>query len=177
MVKVRFFTTIVYSVKDFCYRVNNLRRWLPVIWKDQDYDHHFIVEILIKKLEHTRDFFLSDKTHIAQAEKVAAEIQEAINQLHQTRDSFEFYESPAIELLEQKWGKTTFTSVPYSYDNKGNVLSYEMVSKTEKVNTEEEKEQYSKEFRKALKEARKQYLTDKIDAYKYIAKKIDSWWD
>lgn len=168
---------IFWSIESFFNRVKNLWRWLPVIWKDQDYDDHFIVEILIKKLEHTRDFFLSDKTHIAQAEKVAAEIQEAINRLHQTRDSFEFYESPAIELLEQKWGKTTFTSVPYSYDNKGNVLSYEMVSKTEKVNTEEEKEQYLKEFRKALKEARKQYLIDKINTYKYVAKKIDSWWD
>lgn len=168
---------IFWPIKSFFNRVKNLWRWFPVIWKDQDYDNHFIVEILIKKLEHTRDFFLSDKTHIAQAEKVAAEIQEAINRLHQTRDSFEFYESPAIELLEQKWGKTTFTSVPYSYDDKGNVLSYEMVSKTEKVNTEEEEKQYSKEFRKALKEARKQYLTDKINTYKYVAKKIDSWWD
>ena len=168
---------IFWPIKSFFNRVKNLWRWLPVIWKDQDYDHHFIVEILIKKLEHTRDFFLSDKTHIAQAEKVAAEIQEAINRLHQTRDSFEFYESPAIELLEQKWGKTTFTSVPYSYDNKGNVLSYEMVSKTEKVNTEEEKKQYSKEFRTALKQAREQYMKDKIKAYKFIAKNIDKWWD
>ncbi len=49
--------------------------------------------------------------------------------------------------------------------------------KTEKVNTKEEEEQYSKEFRGTVKEAREQYMKDKIKAYKFIAKNIDKWWD
>jgi hypothetical protein len=52
-----------------------------------------------------------------------------------------------------------------------------MKSKTEKVNTEEEEEQYRIEFGKALDEARKQYRKDKKDAYKFIAKNIDKWWN
>jgi len=168
---------ITYPFKDFYRRVKNVLRWLPTIWKDRDWDDSYITEILIKKLEFTRDFYLSGKAYSAEAEKVADEIKEAINRLHMTRDSWEFYEDLAMEQLEQKWGKTTFDFVPYKYDEYGNILLYEMESETEKVNTEEEEEQYRIEFGKALDAARKQYRKDKKDAYKFIAKNIDKWWD
>jgi len=94
-----------------------------------------------------------------------------------TRDSWEFYEDLAMEQLEQKWGKTTFDFVPFQHTEDGSVLTYEMKSKTEKVGSDEEEEQYRKEFRKALDTARKQYMKDKIKAYEFIAKNIDKWWD
>ena len=168
---------ITYPFKDFYRRVKNVLRWLPTIWKDRDWDNSYITEILIKKLEFTRDFYLSDKAYSAEAEKVADEIKEAIDRLHMTRDSWEFYEDLAMEQLEQKWGKTTFDFVPYKYDEYGNILLYEMESETEKVNTEVEEEQYCKEFRETLDKARKQYMKDKIKAYKFIAKNIDKWWE
>jgi hypothetical protein len=167
------FRTITYPFRDFFRRVHNVYRWLPIIWKDRDYDDSYITEILIKKLEFTRDFYLSGKAYSAEAEKVADEIKEAIDRLHMTRDSWEFYEDLAMEQLEQKWGKTTFEFVPLE-DRPGLT---EMKSKTEKVNTEEEEEQHRKEFRKALDTARKQYMKDKIKAYEFIAKNIDKWWD
>jgi hypothetical protein len=167
------FKTITYPFRDFYRRVRNVLRWLPTIWKDRDYDYSYITEILIKKLEFTRDFYLSDKAYSAEAEKVAEEIQEAINMLHKTKDSWEFYEDPAMELIEKKWGKTTFEFVPLE-DNPG---FNEMKSKTEKVVTPEDKEQYSEDFRNAMKTARKEYMKDKKEAYKFIAKHIDGWWD
>ena len=167
------FKDITYPVKRFFRKIKNVFRWIPTIWKDEDYDGHFIVEILIKKLEHTRDFFLSDRTHIANAEEVAGEIQEAINRLHMTRDSWEFYEDPAMEAIEKKWGKTTHEFIPVE----GRPNLNELKSKVEKANTEEEIQEYKKEFRETLKDARKQYQKDKKDAYKFIAKNIDKWWD
>jgi hypothetical protein len=168
---------ITYPFRDFYRRVKNVLRWLPTIWKDRDWDDSYITEILIKKLEFTRDFYLSGKAYSAEAEKVADEIKEAIDRLHMTRDSWEFYEDLAMEQLEQKWGKTTFDFVPHKHDENGNVLSYEMKSETENVETDEDEEQYRKEFRETLDEARKQYMKDKIKAYKFIAKNIDKWWD
>ena len=167
------FNNITYPVRRFFRKVKNVFRWLPTIWKDEDYDYNFINEILIKKLEHTRDFFLSDRTHIMEADKVAAEIQEAIDRLHMTRDSWEFYEDPAQESIEKKWGKSTFNFIP---TNDGTGSSY-MEIEHENVKTDEDKEQYSKEFRDAMKKARKDYMKDKKDAYKFIAKHIDGWWD
>jgi len=169
--------TFTYPFRDFYRRTRNVLRWLPTIWKDRDYDDSYITEILIKKLEFTRDFYLSDKAYSSEADKVATEIQEAIDRLHMTQDSWEFYEDPAMESLQQKWGLTAFSFEPYEHDESGGVLTYEMKSKTEKANTDKEKEQYSEEFKTTLKAARKEYMKDKKEAYKFIAKNIDKWWD
>jgi len=170
---------IIYPFRDFYRRVRNVLRWLPTIWKDRDWDHSYINEILIRKLEFTRDFYLSDKPYSSEASRTADEIQEAISRLHQTRDSWEFYEDSALEQLELKWGRTTFKSIPYGYAKDGSVLTYQMetVYDNEKVFTPEDKEQYSKEYREAMKQAQKDYMKDKIKAYKFIAKNIDKWWD
>ena len=168
---------IAYSFRDFYRRVKNVWRWLPTIWNDRDYDDSYITEILIKKLEFTRDFYLSDKAYSAEADNVAKEIQEAINRLHMTRDSWEFYEEPAMEQLEQKWGKTTFEHIPYQHTKDGKVLTYELKSKTEKVITEEDEKQYKEEFRKTYKDVRKKYIKDKIAAYEFIGRNMDKWWD
>lgn len=40
-------------------RIKNLLRWLPIIWKDEQWDHYYIFEILKHKLiftaQHTRE--------------------------------------------------------------------------------------------------------------------------
>lgn len=167
------FNDMKYAIKRFFRKIKNVFRWIPTIWKDEDYDDHFIVEILIKKLEHTRDFFLSDRTHITNAEKVAEEIQEAIDRLHMTRDSWEFYEQQANEIITEKWGESEFKWIP---TNDGTGSMY-LEIEHEHVKTDDDKEQYSKDFREAMKQAQKDYIKDKKDAYKFIAKNIDKWWD
>jgi hypothetical protein len=170
---MRMITNITYPFKDFYRRVRNILRWLPTIWKDRDWDHSYINEILIRKLEFTRDFYLSDKPYSSEASRTADEIQEAISRLHQTKDSWEFYENPALEHLEQKWGKSKFNFIP---TNDGTGSSY-LEIEHENVKTSEDQEQYSKEFRAAMEQCRKDYMKDKIKAYKFIAKNIDKWWD
>jgi len=164
---------ITYPFRDFYRRIKNVLRWLPIIWKDRDYDDSYITEILIKKLEFTRDFYLSGKAYSAEADKVADEIKEAIDRLHMTRDSWEFYEQQAHEILEEKWGKSEFNWTPTDDGTDSMYLDIEH----ENVKTPEDEEQYSKEFKAALKTARKEYMNDKKDAYKFIAKNIDKWWD
>ena len=173
------FRNITYPFRDFFRRVRNVCRWLPTIWNDRDWDHSYITEILIRKLEFTRDFYLSDKPYSSEAKRTADEIQEAITRLHQTRDSWEFYEDPALEQLEQKWGRTTLKAVPYEYAEDGSVLTYQMetVYDIEKVYTPEQKEQYSTEYRETFRQVRKQHMKDKVKAYEYIAKNIEKWWD
>jgi len=144
---------------------------MPTIWRDEDWDNSFINEIFIKKLEHTRDFFLSDRTNIAEAKRVANEIQTAIDLLHMTRDSWEFYECPVLEELDAKWGKGVLRTEPYG-DN-----SYQLHIDIDGVKTEADRAQYNEEFSKGMDRARKEYQKDKRTAFKYIADHIDYWWD
>jgi hypothetical protein len=163
----------MWRIRRFFRRVYNVWRWLPIIWKDQDWDDSYIVKILVKKLEHQRDFFLSNRAYSLEAEERAAEIQNAIDGLRKTANSWEHYEYPAQQKLDEKWGEGQFRFEPIE-DKPG--LS-ELHVEYANVKTEEDKKQYSKEFREALEIARKQYMKDKRATYKYIADNIDKWWD
>ena len=38
-------------MRDFINRIKNILRWIPVLYRDRDWDHHFIYEILKFKLK------------------------------------------------------------------------------------------------------------------------------
>jgi hypothetical protein len=46
----------MYKIKQFFRRIRNLYRWFPIIWKDQDWDDHYIWEILKFKLTNQADY-------------------------------------------------------------------------------------------------------------------------
>lgn len=45
-----------YQHKYFIYGVKNLWKWLPIIWKDRDWDDFYIFEILKHKIKNTADY-------------------------------------------------------------------------------------------------------------------------
>jgi len=45
-----------YYYKDFINGVKNLCKWFPTIWKDRDWDHSFIFDILIQKLKNQSNY-------------------------------------------------------------------------------------------------------------------------
>jgi hypothetical protein len=58
------YKTMIWRIRRFYNRIKNVIRWLPTIWKDQDWDDFYIFEILRVKLKHQakyigdRDFFV-----------------------------------------------------------------------------------------------------------------------
>jgi len=129
------FRIIKYNMRSFIRGIKNLWRWFPVIWEDRDYDHVFTYDILIKKLEFQRDFFLSQDACTSNAKDTAKEIQTAIDKLKRTMDPYEFYEKPVFE-------------------NKWDHLSKEIILDIDR-----------------------KYTEDKKEAFIYLAKNIDKWWD
>ena len=129
------FRIIKYNMRSFIRGIKNLWRWFPVIWKDRDYDHVFTYDVLIKKLEFQRDFFLSKDACISNSKDTAKEIQTAIDKLKRTMDPYEFYEKPVFE-------------------NKWDHLSEEIILDIDR-----------------------KYTKDKKEAFTYLAKNIDKWWD
>lgn len=165
-------TYLLWYFRRFFRKCYNVIRWMPTIWKDEDWDDSFITTIFIKKLEHQRDFFLSDRTHILEAKKVAAEIQTAIDGLRNTAESWE-YEQRAMAAVDHKWGESKMRTEP----SETHPNCYELHFDVPGVKTPEDEAQYNKEFRECLAAARKQYTKDKRAAYAYIASNIDRWWD
>ena len=158
-------------MKTIINRIKNLIRWFPVIWNDQDWDSEYTLNILIKKLEHQRDFFLSKDTHLANSWAPADEIQCAIDKLKHTRDSWEHYEEPAHDELDKKWGRGVMRT------EKHDEHCREIIFDREFVKTPKDEAKYKKEFNTKLAKVREEYAKDKADAYLYLATNIDKWWD
>jgi len=152
-------------------RIKNLIRWFPVIWHDQDWDSEYTLDILLKKLEHQRDFFLSKDTHLANSWETADEIDIAISKLRRTRDSWEYYEQPAHDELDKKWGIGVMRTEKYG------VNCREIIFDREFIKTPKDEAKYKKEFNTKLAKAREEYDKDKAEAYLYLATNIDKWWD
>jgi hypothetical protein len=55
----------MYKVKQFFKRIYNLYRWLPIIWKDQDWDDHYIFEILKFKLKNQAEYIGYHDRHMS----------------------------------------------------------------------------------------------------------------
>jgi hypothetical protein len=44
------------------YGIRNLCRWLPIIWRDRDWDHGYLSRMLEFKLHNMHDYLSSDRT-------------------------------------------------------------------------------------------------------------------
>ena len=55
----------MYKIKQFFKRIYNLYRWFPIIWNDQDWDDHFIFEILKFKLKNQAEYIGYHDRHMS----------------------------------------------------------------------------------------------------------------
>ena len=55
----------MYKIKQFFRRIYNLYRWFSIIWKDQDWDHSFIFDILKFKLKNQAEYIGYHDRHMS----------------------------------------------------------------------------------------------------------------
>ena len=53
-----------YLHKDIIKGIKNLWKWLPLVWKDRDWDHHFILETLKFKIVNTANYIKSHDRYV-----------------------------------------------------------------------------------------------------------------
>lgn len=54
-----------WRIRYFIKSVRNLIRWFPIIWKDRDWDHHYIFEILKFKLKNQAEYIGGRDNHMS----------------------------------------------------------------------------------------------------------------
>lgn len=54
---------INWRIKEFFRSVYNVIRWLPIIWKDRDWDDYYITKLLQKKIEFQRAYLIKANRH------------------------------------------------------------------------------------------------------------------
>jgi hypothetical protein len=88
----------MYRIKQFFRRLRNLYRWLPIVWKDQDWDHYFIYEVLKFKLKNQAEYIGKRGLHLsakrdAQIMMTCVRLIEKIQDEYYASEYFEYYKS------------------------------------------------------------------------------------
>lgn len=76
-----------YYHKDFVRGVKNLIRWFPIIWKDRDWDDHYIWAVMMKKLSFQADYIRHRGIHVdnirdAQRIELAVRLMKVVSEEH-----------------------------------------------------------------------------------------------
>jgi hypothetical protein len=104
----------MYRIKQFFRRIHNLYRWFPIIWKDQDWDDHYIFEILKFKLTNQSKYIGKHDRHTC-AKRDAEMMMLCVRLIEKVQD--EFY---GTEYLDYQESNIKFI------DSKDHPGSYEM---------------------------------------------------
>lgn len=155
--KPTIFTIICWKIKgvyrELCripHKLVNIKRWIPVIWKDNDYDQIFLFDVMIFKLKNMEKFFNSDWAMSYDAKLYAEDIHKAVELLEYIRN--EQYEEDGMK--------------PY-YDR------YPLEIK----NTKEYSMESNKFFNECLNRSEELYQEKMTEFCTLLKDKVRYWWD
>ena len=75
------------KIKRFIKSIKNLIRWFPIIWKDEDWDDHFIFEILKFKLKNQAEYIGGHNRHLS-AKRDAEIMMLCVRLIEKVQDEF-----------------------------------------------------------------------------------------
>jgi len=145
-------------MRNIFHNIKRLLYWFPIIWKDRDWDEHYLFIVLQHKLKSMENFF-RNHGHFIGTEKQAENIKICVLLLQRLID--DNYLEIAFKFHEKKWG---------NYNSFGSKFY------RDKVTTEAESKQEHKESLPC--DEREQYLRVQDLSYLFhiLAKHVWAWW-
>lgn len=101
-----------WRIKQFFVSVKNLIRWFPIIWKDRDWDDHFIWEIMKNKLRWQAKY-IGDRDFHTRAEMDARRMRLCANLIDKVQD--EWYQ---MEYMDYHESSMNWLDIPDKPDYK-----------------------------------------------------------
>jgi hypothetical protein len=161
------------SIKDSYYNIKNgipnLIKWFPIIWKDRDWDFYFIFVLLHRKLKNMEKHIRS-YSHHTNSEKDADQIKLCVDLLKRILDD-EYHEN-VFKDHDKKWGEGRMV-----WEDTDDCELSKLDIIRDNANTEEEKEQETKDFRRLSPNVEKLKQQDINYLFDNMKKHIQCWWD
>jgi len=110
----------MYKIKQFFRNIHNLIRWFPIIWKDRDWDDHFIFEILKFKLKNQAKYIGYHDRHLS-AKRDAEIMMLCVRLIEKVQD--EYYGTEYFNYHESKLNFIDSKSHPGMYEMKVDPIS------------------------------------------------------
>jgi len=166
-------------IKRKIWQIKNVFRWLPIIWKQYDFDYNYSLEVFKFQLQKQAEFLESDRAVTLCAKDKAKRIRTVIKLMDKVYDDEygmeyqdtlkEMYGEDVLEVSFVETGDTTFNdfsgkteklfSMRYKYE------TWDNVDEIKKVKEQLIKESHDKQMR-----------AHKI-LWSLIEKDIRDWWD
>ena len=137
-------------------------QYMPILWRDYDFDSHYALVLLKYKLERTRKKILKDNI-IVGTNRVARQIRLA--ELLLERILVDNYCVKEHQELDERWGEYT----------RSDEFIFPMIRA--KVKTDKDKEQSNGELLAIMNKEHYMRKQDMRYLFDHMNKKIDSWWD
>ena len=74
-------------IRNFIKNIKNLIRWFPIIWKDRDWDSHYLFTIMEFKIANIRDYISSNDRH-TRAQRDAEIMNVCINLIDKVKEEY-----------------------------------------------------------------------------------------
>ena len=175
-----------YYHKYFIYGIKNLWKWLPIIWKDRDWDQHYIYTILKTKLEFQAKHIYNRDWH-TEAKRDVERMMVVIKLIE--RQQSDFYKTEHIDYHDIK-----FEFIPTDETKKWFEIKDTMLSENYDEYFAKYPRQYKRvlsgevnRFRRSAKEKNKQEIAMEIALenqnrsrkllFKILDQQINQWWD
>ncbi len=166
-----FIGKIYFFFKRLPKNIKNLIDFFPFVWRDRDWDHSFLEDLLKFKLERMYKFFSDpSKTNILEAQKYADEIKFVLDCLY-TDSEWEL--TKIRKKHEEKYGEFNCHFIPYN-DNSQFSEMLSSYSKTDDPKVIEQADQESFILYKLEEEIRWQNFQTGMEVLK---ERLKYWWD
>lgn len=142
--------------------------WIPLLWKDRDYDWAFALDMLEFKLARMRKL-LSECKHHSSHGKDIKQIDKALALLKRVRDDSIIHDEIFGE-HEKKWGELEWNS------KRGDDGWNTSCIRRKKVKTKADSDQEHKESRKLYKKLWRAEIKASKDFWMHIHKYYKNWW-
>ena len=173
-----------YMFRNFKTGIKNLRYWLPVIWKDRNWDHRYIFDILKHKLKAKADFISSRGIHVS-AERDAEKMMTCVRLIDKVQEDFyqmEYmdYEKTKhwFEPCEDKEGYSTWESRQLEENFDDYFAKYPLIYKRVmngegwlKIEDENDKHRIASNIAHINHDRARKLL------FKILEQEIERWWD
>lgn len=164
-----YWDNIGYKIREVAIGIKNIFRWIPVIYKDRDWDQSYIFNILKFKLTKHADCLEKRKFYVG-VEYDVSRMRLCINLIDKINE--EYYSQKLYYKHCEKWGKTIFNFTPSEKEGLNNLdITHE------KVITPEDKEQERKESSEMYQKGQEMEAKAQRLLFELLDMHIQRWWD
>jgi len=151
-------------MKQLIKNIIRIIQWIPILWEDRDWDYTHLYQILQYKISRMRP----EMTNHENSELEQKHMRICENLLQRLMD--DKYDDFYMDKLENKYGD--YITIP---EKKGDAKIFSL--SRNKIKSDSDKKEYSKDCKKYFKLANKVKENDKDLLFKIMKKRIEGWWN